>query len=463
MLCSIQLLKTDRAELIITDKENVMKLIHDMPAHKGIENAIKRAKQMTDFRWTPIKDMPAVVSFDNMKQEHEYHGKRLVPWFPQKGMVYSSVLKTQKFVGFNVSFETFVSALSDPDSVLYKYNVDGQGRKNANAWYGVVCSCFVSYVLDMKERWICKNWPTVKNVTMLGQPDVNELRLLDIVLNTKRHIAIVTDILRDENGKVQLIEVSESTLPVCRATYFTPEEFRGAWYNREFNIYRKSDLEGIRYFPSPFVKIAEEPERGIEGDPDVEPFAINKDILPDQGDLCNYKEAQEIVLDLLKEEWDSVEVTAENGEKAVFAAVEHKVIVPMESPMHKPGFYSAKALDSKTGKKSEACRYGITGLTLRAADMVSSMDEKAPVSVKPGQKVAICFENSAPDVSEMIYIHRVSTSGECRRFAITEENRRNGCVTIEFPEEENEFFVFQSADNPYGEYASNYLYFQVKE
>lgn len=440
-----------------------MKLTHDKPAHKGIENAVKRAKQMTQFRWTPVKDMPAVETFTGMDRVREYHPKRLIPWFPQQGMVYSSVLKTQKFVGFNVSFETFVSALSDPDSVLYKYDVNGQGRKNANSWYGVVCSCFVSYVLDMKERWICRTWPGVKNVSFLGQPEVNDLQLLDIVLNTKRHIAIITDILRDENGNVQWIEVSESTLPVCRATYFTPEEFRGAWYGREFDIYRKSDLEGIRYFPSPFVKIAADPERGIEGDPETEPVEINRDILPDQGNRSNYKQTQEIVLDLLKEEWDSVEVTAENGDTAVFAAAGRTVILPQDSPMHRPGFYTARAVSSRTGTKSSPCAYAITGLSLATEDGVSPSDEAAPMSVKPGQKLKLRFSNAKPDVSEMIYVHEVTSCGERKRFPVTEQDRRNGSVTIEFPEAESEYFVFQTADNAYGEYASDYLYFKVEK
>ena len=440
-----------------------MKLIHDIPAHKGIENGIKRAKQMTDFRWTPVKDLPAVDTFTGMNREREYHSFRLVPWFPQKGMVYSSVLKTQKFVGFNVSFETFVSALSDPESVLYKYDVDGQGRKNANCWYGVVCSCFVSYVLDMKERWICRTWPTVKNVTCLGKPDVNELRLLDIVLNVKRHIAIITDILRDENGDVQRIEVSESTLPFCRATYFTPEEVRGAWYDREFQIYRKSDLEGIRYIPSPFVKVEADPERGIEGDPDLEPVRINRDILPDQGNRSNYKQSQEIILDLLKESWDGVEITAEDGEKAVYAAEEHKVTVPMDSPMHRPGFYTAKAICRKTGETSEPCAYAVTGLTLTAAEGDTSTDAEAPASVRSGQKLEIRFANPCPDQLDMIYIHEVTNSGERKRFAITEEDRRKGSVTIEFPEVESVYFVFLSADNKYGEYASEYLYFRTEQ
>jgi len=440
-----------------------MKLVHDIPENKGVENGIKRAKQMTSFRWTPVKTMPAVEFYHNMQNEKCYLSKKVQPWFPQKGLVYSSVLKHQKFLGFNVSFEAFVTALSDPDSVLYKYNVDGEGRKNANCWYGVVCSCFVSYTLDMKERWICRNWPTVEGVSCLGQPDPGRLKLLDIVLNVKRHIAIITDIIRDENGKVCLIEISESTLPVCRSTYFTAEEFCGYWYGNGFNIYRKSGLEKITYTPSPFVRVEADHERQIEGDPVMEAYVINRDILPDQGNGTNYKKDQEIVLDLLNDAWDGAEVTSEDGRSAVYDAEDGKVVIPADSFCHRPGFYSAKAVNRETGARSEAAEFAVTGLTIGAAEGTCSGDEQKPTVIRPGAKINLCLSNPAGDPVNMVYIHAVRNAGERRRFRVTEEDQKNGQITIEFPEAAEEYFVFESAENRYGEYASNYLYFKVEE
>lgn len=346
-----------------------MKLVHDLPENKGVENGLKRALQMTSFRWTPVAPLPAVDSYIDMENNRTHAPLLMKPWWPQKGLVYSSVLLHQKFIGFNVSFEAFVSALSDPNSVLYKYNVNGKGRKNANCWYGVVCSCFASYVLDMKERWICMRWPSVKNVTKLGQPDLNDLKLLDIVLHTKKHIAIITDILRDENGTVRFIEVSESTLPVCRATYFTPEEFCGYWYGREFEIYRKGDIQNITYTPSAFVKVAAVPERGITGDPELPAIEINKDIMPDQGNKTNYRKDQEIVIDILKEGWDSVEVTSETGEKAVFSVCGAGTVIPVHCDSHASGFYTVRAVSRDGVKKSDSVEYAITGAEVSFENM----------------------------------------------------------------------------------------------
>lgn len=440
-----------------------MKLVHDLPENRGVENGIKRAKQMTAFRWTPVAPLPAVSLFNDMENEKTHASFLMKPWWPQIGMVYSSVLLNQKFIGFNVSFESFVSALSDPNSVIYKYNVDGKGRKNANCWYGIVCSCFASYVFDMKKRWICKRWPSVKNVTKLGQPDLNDLKLLDIVLHTKKHIAVITDILRDESGMVKRIEVSESTLPVCRSTYFTPEEFRGYWYAREFEIYRKGDIQNITYTPSPFVRVEADPERGITEDPQLPAIEINKNILPDQGNKTNYRKDQEVVLDILRDGWDHIEVISESGSKEVFSAGGANTVIPLQSDSHAPGFYTARAISKDGTEKSDFVEYAITGALVSFEDSsLNSGDPDAPAEVSANQEFKVYFSNEMPDSPDFLYIHVLKNAGEKNRFAITETDRRNGYVTVKIPEEEETYFMFVTAENKYGEYTSNYLYFRTE-
>ncbi len=435
-------------------------LIYDLPGNKGVENALKRARQMTEFCWTPVRPLPAVICYDEMDGVNQTYGQKLRPWFPQKGLVYSSVQETQKFIGFNVSFEGFVTALSDPDSVLYRQNVYGHGRQNANSWYGVVCSCFVSYVFDLKERWICKSWPHQPNVSYLGQPDVNSLQLLDIVLNEKVHIALITGLARDEAGNVREIEVSESTLPVCRTTRFTPEEFCGYWYGRAFEIYRKSDTKGIRYTPSPFVRIEADPERGIEADPELPPYIVNRDILPDQGSGTNYREDQEIVLDLLQENWDGAEVTNDTGETAYFAAKDHKVTVPVGDPFHRPGFYRACAVQKEGCRRSASTAYAVTGLRIQPADgSAYSTDAGSPAVFPPSAKLTLCFDNPFADEIGPIYIFNAKNSGEAGRF------HPLGCgacgTDITLPAEEGDYFIVQTAENRCGEYSSQKLFVRI--
>ena len=92
-------------------------LTHDVPRSQGVENVLKRARQMTEFQWTPIKKCP-VGLFIQPVEWKEFVRTHLPAWFPQKGLIYSSVRHLEKFIGYNVSLETFVTALANPESVL---------------------------------------------------------------------------------------------------------------------------------------------------------------------------------------------------------------------------------------------------------------------------------------------------------------------------------------------------------
>ena len=67
--------------------------------------------------------------------------------------------------------------------------------------------------------------------------DLNNLQLCNAVPKISQHIAIVTDILRDVDGNVHIISVSESTPPVCVTKDFTPEEFKCYWLGSGYRVF----------------------------------------------------------------------------------------------------------------------------------------------------------------------------------------------------------------------------------
>ena len=81
---------------------DTVRLYHDVPKSKGMENALKRARQMLDICWVPVKKFPSGVVVDAEA------GTKADTWLkanrPQKGLPYSSVRIYEKYVGFNVSF-----------------------------------------------------------------------------------------------------------------------------------------------------------------------------------------------------------------------------------------------------------------------------------------------------------------------------------------------------------------------
>ncbi len=104
---------------------------------------------MLNIGYTPVKRLPILS-----KVLHEDSSKPYLrlesyspTWLPLKGMIYSSVRRVGKYVGFNISLETFVSAITNPNSVVYTKPIKGTGQ-NVHNYYGTVCACFVSYVHD---------------------------------------------------------------------------------------------------------------------------------------------------------------------------------------------------------------------------------------------------------------------------------------------------------------------------
>ena len=126
-----------------------MQLYHDIPKSQGVANAIKRVRQMVELEWTPRGMFPCnyVIPMPGDSPAQRVGGY-FAPWKAQKGMVYSSVRIHERFVGFNISLETFMTAVSNPNSVLYTKPQHGKGR-SMSSFYGNVCSCLVSYAMEM--------------------------------------------------------------------------------------------------------------------------------------------------------------------------------------------------------------------------------------------------------------------------------------------------------------------------
>ena len=417
-----------------------MKLYHDNPASKGAENALKRAKQMVGAHYTPLRQLPISVTLYDSKGGKQYVESMCTAGFPLTGMVYSSVRRVEKYLGFNVSLETFYSALSNPNSVLYNRMIEGTGQ-NVHCWYGIVCSCFVSYVLDFPYRTPCIRIPDIEGMEKLSWNSYDELQLLDVVLDVMHHVAIITDIERDADGHVRYITVSESVLPYCRATRFTPAEFKAYWLDdptHSYELYRYKNLDKITYTPSPFSP--------VEGDPCAE-AVINRTLMTDFGNKANYILGQDPVeLSVFDPAFTTVAVTDPDGETKQYPVKDGKVVLKPE----KPGFYSACCVSGD--KKSPAVEWCMIDLTF-------TTDK---TSYRAGEPVKIRFRNSAKDaLRAWQFNQRVTDRGmEGGHFTGL------GCegeITVPAPKKTGPAELYLIARNDYGFYGSARLPLEVTE
>ena len=343
-----------------------MNLIPDVPQSQGVINAIRRSKQLSRLRWAPVRPFPVVLK--NADPANPCYVNSYFPAYrPLIGAAYSSVRLHEKYVGYNVLPETYLSAVANPNSCLYTKPLHGKGVGNCGPFYGTVCSEFVSYSLGLPYRTACARWPSMDGVSEVSTEPLENLRLCDIVLNVKQHIMLITGIERDENGKIAFIEISESKLPTVCVTKFTPEEFTGAFLKKGFLVYRYAKLDEVVYTPDPCVH--------LDGDPDLPFPEPNRVLLPDYGNKANYLPSEPVELSVFDPAYAEVVIRKDGAEFRVLPVVDGAAIL-RDAPV---GYYTAAARSADG--ESEPVEFCVTGASVRVEKTVYA--EKEPVTVFP--------------------------------------------------------------------------------
>ena len=84
-------------------------LFSTLPQSDSERAALARSRQLTDFSWTPVRDVPTYY-------------KKEVTMMPEgieiKGFPYASAEQQDTFITENISFETFLSAVANPYSKI---------------------------------------------------------------------------------------------------------------------------------------------------------------------------------------------------------------------------------------------------------------------------------------------------------------------------------------------------------
>jgi len=412
-----------------------MLLYADKPVSKGVENALKRAKQMVELRWTPVKRMAAstIVSRED-KSRHDIDSF-FAAYRPQRGINYSSVRCHEKFVGDNVLFETYLSALANPRSVMYTRSQHGQGRA-MSGFYGTVCTSFAAYVYHQPVRFPSDTWKTIPGVTEVDSSQLENLQLCDAVLKAG-HIAVITGIQRDVEGKVCVVTVSESVSPLCITKDYTPEEFRGYWLNAGYRIYRYPGIHDVPYTPDPFAP--------VEGDPIMERPFINKVLQPDYGNKGNYMLGDTVELDVMEEGWTSVEIT---GPESAVLPIEEDLKVTFRPAVS--GYYTACCV--KDGEKSAPVEFRITELPICGDKTV----------LRKGDVLELSFETTHGDKA-LGWIIQNSIHGWRQAAFLSDEERAASKTEITVNIAAGEYYVFVMAEGAFGRYRSPGFYFHVEE
>ena len=387
-------------------------LVSTKPDSKGKAAVLARSAQLTDFKWTPLCDVPTYTKTD---------GKTVLPAGVEAvGMPYSSTEPVDKFITENVSFETFLSVAANPDSALYQKDLGG--KNNSWTYIGIVCNGLVRYALGIRRRYSTKCWGDIPGMHMIAECEsykVDEIELCDILHaygNGRNHVSLITDLLRDESGQIVQVEVSEAVRPTCKRACYSVEEF-----------YEKYKLFALWRYD--FVDLAP------ENDPEIDALLVEHGVekeLPnisvDYGNKSNYLEGEEIVISVFHKGENEVEICRREE------LVERLTVVGKGRISRKleRGYYTARLVN--TGESIEFC--------------VNSPQISHTVK---GGYITVQAESCDPD-SKILYIDfRERGNGVAALVKVeelSEEEKRSGVITRKIPDEGKNFKVY--FENKYG-------------
>ena len=267
--------------------------VNDTPKNASVENALKRALQISQIKWTPIKDVPNNSGF-------YYSGIQI------KGMPYSSVKELDKFVGMEVSFKTFMTAVHNPRSVLYTENISKTPYhgKNGATYYGVVCSSTVDYALGLSINYVTASIDTLSLFTKVQRQTPEDIELCDVLLSPG-HVVMIYNIARSTtDSTIKEISILESAGTSTRIHTYKLKEFERRWNDDGWVLYRYNELDkDIPYEPSPFVPVMGE---------SIEQYKYNNIICPSRGDGAVFREGEEVVINIFNKSFINLDLYRDN-------------------------------------------------------------------------------------------------------------------------------------------------------
>jgi len=286
--------KITRFEQLISNNISVNADGEDISQNAGVTNAYDRIKRFTEIPWTSSATIPLNSSYGSDLLAGE-----------QTGIIYSSVKELNKFVGWNVSMKTFMTAVHNPYSLLYTENVNSATSassygftyygSNCAAYYGIVCSSFIMYGLGWDVYWSSREFKYLKNigyVTKVTDQSATGVRLMDLI-SSLGHIAIITGIVRDEFGVPTTIYLAETWHPHPVIKDYTVETF---------NARLDADQETIYRFPDLYKTPA------IDDDFDPDTYVYNDDICTFAGDYAAFREGETVYINYTKGSYTDMEI-----------------------------------------------------------------------------------------------------------------------------------------------------------
>lgn len=259
--------------------------------HPALVCMRKKAHQIADIEWIPIKDIPGLT-------------KPIPAGIVRTGIPYSSVKEKDKFVGQEVSFYTFMTALHNPHSVLYTEDVKEYPYYGVNCgpYYGTVCSGAVNYALGFNRPYGSGMYEHIPFIAKVKDQSPKGVCSGDILWSTG-HVVLLIDINKDAEGVPISFVILESNGRTSIKKLSTIA-FQERWETVGWVAYRNMRLaENLQYIPIPYVY--------NEGD-DYSEESYNEDLCTSRGDKVTYVKGEDVTINILNTSFKTIEIVKDS-------------------------------------------------------------------------------------------------------------------------------------------------------
>jgi len=281
--------------------------LHLMPKTRGELNMVKRARQLTDIKWTPAATIKRknVVEYDEELNWSQWWQDTFIAGTEYKGIpyshgYYSGGYRTFAMLGYEVPIDAFATSVQFANSY---FSVTDRWDASSGIYtaYGATCDTLVCYAMGLEE-WKGSNvgfQELVDAGTIVLQfnsdniaQNVDNVHLGDILWKKEVHVAIITDLVIDDNNDV-FVEVCEATTKgatkpdenglvyggVCRRELWNLEDFLSRFYG--YGVYRYRDSANVKYEQNPFVQ--------LDGEAPLHNLRSHAPLIPYMGEKFKYR------------------------------------------------------------------------------------------------------------------------------------------------------------------------------
>ena len=359
----------------------------------GMVNAVKKAYQLTDIEFTPLLPIAA-------------NSKTYNPGDTYKGVIYSSVKELGTYVGSNVSFHTFMTAIHNPRSKIYTetLNKAPYHGTNCKAYYGTVCSGLVSYALGLDFG--SYDFPESEVMEEVDFSIIDSVHTADVLWKSG-HVALITDVVRTEAGYADSFEICEAIQSGCRRYQVSREKFEGIMTSSFKKIFRYKEIyKNTSYTPAPeFVAVDDET-------PVV--FEYNNDLCADKGDKACYAEDEDVIINVMHD-YDYMDIYKDDSYYMTVQATQDRDVVLKDL---KYGDYKACINYGSPETKSDFTYWKVVNMELY-----------------PDRSNGLLYFRSANALPDKISFSNISGSRknaqpQLYRHTLTDEERERGYVVI---------------------------------